>query len=177
MISISLVAWGGRIRWLGERSKRLPYTLVWTFGAGLGAPTRTPILKGRRHASCFTESSFVASVCARICGRECARAAEFEGARRIRVCRGYCRCVGELAFVGRVVGSLGLSERMSVRHHGVGVMLYHALGLRRIASWRQHLCRTHVVEGRLAGRADWLECKVFGRDLQTQRRRRDGLNV
>jgi hypothetical protein len=71
---------------------------------------------------------------------------------------------------------------MVVRHHDVRVRLYLWQSLRRIASWRQDLCHTHVVEGRLPGRADWTGRKVFVRevfvrDLQTRRRCRDALDV
>jgi hypothetical protein len=59
---------------------------------------------------------------------------------------------------------------MVVRHHGVRVRLNRGPSrLRRFASWGQDLCRTHVVEGRLPGRADPTGRKFFARELQTRR--------
>jgi hypothetical protein len=66
---------------------------------------------------------------------------------------------------------------MAVRHYGVRARLCLGLCLCRIASWRQHLCRTHVVEGRLLGRANLMVSKVFARDLRARRSCRDVLDV
>jgi len=65
---------------------------------------------------------------------------------------------------------------MAVRHHGVRGRLCLGLCIRQIASWRQHLCRTHVVEGRLLGRANLTLCNVFARDLRAWRSCRDVLD-
>jgi hypothetical protein len=42
------------------------------------------------------------------------------------------------------------------------------LCLRRITSRRHHLCREHMVEGRLAGRAELQRYGFFGLDKQTR---------